>query len=123
MAVRKKNSTYSLNEKIIHNDCALIYALDKLGGRWKLYILSKLHNRVMRYKELKEEIHPITERMLTLQLKTLEQDGLIKRTVYPEVPPRVEYQLTPMACSLVPLWDNLKKWGEEHKKNQGNKTV
>lgn len=71
----------------------------------------------MRYKDLKEEIYPITERMLTLQLKALEQDGLVKRTVYPEVPPRVEYELTPMACSLVPLWDNLKSWGEEHKKS------
>jgi len=116
MGKRKETSTYSINEEIIHNDCDLIYALDKLGGRWKLYILSKLHNRKMRYKELKKEIHPISERMLTLQLKNLEEDGLVKRTVYAEVPPRVEYELTQMACSLVPLWDALKSWGGDHKK-------
>lgn len=116
MTTRKKNSTYSINEQIIHEECDLIYALDRLGGRWKLYILSKLHNRKMRYKELKEEIHPITERMLSLQLKILESDKLIKRTVFPEVPPRVEYELTEFALKLVPIWDLLINWGNKHKK-------
>lgn len=116
MSAKKENSTFSVNEQLIHEECDLIYTLDKLGGRWKLYILSKLHGRTMRYKDLREEIHPINERMLTLQLRNLEDEKLITRTVYPEVPPRVEYQLTEFANTLVPLWDTMKEWGAEHKK-------
>lgn len=115
MSKRKQNSTFSINEKIVHEECDLVYALDKLGGRWKLYILSKLEGRVMRYKELKEEVIPITERMLTMQLRALEEDKLVKRTVYPEVPPRVEYELTEFALKLVPIWNSLIGWGSEHK--------
>lgn len=122
MSKRKENSTYSLNEEIIHEECDLVYALDKLGGRWKLYILSKLHNRKMRYKDLKQEIHPITERMLTLQLRALEKDGLVRRTVYAEVHPRVEYELTKLACNLVPMWDSLREWGGLHKERM-NKSL
>lgn len=116
MSIKKENSTFSHNEQIIHEECDLIYALDKLGGRWKLYILSKLYGRIMRYKDLRNEIHPINERMFTLQLRTLEDEKLIRRKVYPEVPPRVEYELTDFANTLVPIWELMKEWGAEHKK-------
>ncbi|GGE86910.1 transcriptional regulator, HxlR family [Chishuiella changwenlii] len=115
MSNRKENSTYSINEKIVHEECDLIYAINKLGGRWKLYILSKLEGRKMRYKELRDEIHPITERMLTLQLKALEEDKLVKRTVYADVPPRTEYELTEYAKKLIPIWNSLIEWGGSHK--------
>jgi len=115
MSNRKENSTYSINEKIVHEECDLIYAINKLGGRWKLYILSKLEGRKMRYKELRDEIYPITERMLTLQLKALEEDKLVKRTVYADVPPRTEYELTEYAKKLIPIWNSLIEWGGSHK--------
>lgn len=115
MANRKQNSTYSRNEKCI-TGCDLTYAIYMLGGRWKLLILDKLAARKMRYSELKKEFSYITERMLTLQLKTMEQDGLVKRTVYPEVPPRVEYELTDAARELEPILSQLSSWGNKQRK-------
>ncbi|HEY5824404.1 MAG TPA: winged helix-turn-helix transcriptional regulator [Cyclobacteriaceae bacterium] len=87
MADRKKNSTYARNEESIV-ECDLTYAINKIGGRWKLQILDKLENGKLRFSELKKAFPLITERMLTLQLRALEKDGLIKRTVYATVPPR-----------------------------------
>jgi|SRR5690606_15057812 len=115
MATRKKNSTYSRNEQCII-DCDLTYAVHKIGGRWKLLILDKLAGGKLRFSELKREFSYITERMLTLQLRALEQDGLVKRTVYAEVPPRVEYQLTAMARELGPILKQLSKWGGKQRK-------
>lgn len=114
MATRKKNSTYSRNEQCII-DCDLTYVVYKIGGRWKLLILSKLENKKLRFSELKKEFSYITERMLTLQLRALEQDGLVKRTVYAEVPPRVEYELTAMALELGPIFKQLSDWGNKHR--------
>lgn len=115
MATRKQNSTYSRNEKCII-DCDLTYAIYLLGGRWKLLIMDKLAKRKMRFSELKKEFSYITERMLTLQLRSMEQDGLVKRTVYAEVPPRVEYELTDTARELEPILDQLSNWGGKQRK-------
>ena len=114
MAGRKKNSTYSRNEKTII-ECDLTYAINKIGGRWKLQLLSSLENGNRRFSELKKEYSIITERMLTLQLRALEHDGLVKRIVYAEIPPRVEYELTPMALALGPLLKQLSDWGSKHR--------
>jgi len=114
MAGRKESSTYSRNEKSII-ECDLTYAINKIGGRWKLQLLSSLKNKKRRFSELKKEYSFITERMLTLQLRALEQDGLVKRTVYAEVPPRTEYELTEMAVALEPLLDELSDWGKKHR--------
>lgn len=110
MAARKKDSTYTRNEQCII-DCDLTYAVYMIGGRWKLLILDKLEKRTLRFGELKKEFSYMSERMLTLQLRALEQDGLVKRTVYPEVPPRVEYELTDMARELGPILKQLSDWG------------
>lgn len=115
MADRKKNSTYSRNEKCII-ECDLTYVISRIGGRWKLQILSILEDRKFRFSELKKEFSLITERMLSLQLRALEKDGLIKRTVFAEVPPRVEYELTPMALELGPIFKQLSDWGNKHKR-------
>jgi DNA-binding HxlR family transcriptional regulator len=114
---RKKNSTYSRNEKTII-ECDLTYAIHKIGGRWKLQIMSILEENKLRFSELKKEFPLITERMLTLQLKALEKDGLIKRTVYAEVPPRVEYELTSMAVELEPILKQLSEWGGRNRSNE-----
>ncbi|WP_289660820.1 winged helix-turn-helix transcriptional regulator [Flavobacterium panacagri] len=115
MGKRKENSTNMLNENYIVESCNLTYAVCKIGGRWKLLILCKLENGKLRFSELRNQIKGITERMLTLQLRELEKEGLIKRTVYAEVPPRVDYELTEIAKELVPIWNQLSNWGAKHK--------
>ncbi len=102
------------NEKYI-TECNLSYAVCKIGGRWKLLILCKLEDGKLRFSELRDKIGGITERMLTLQLRELEKAGLVKRTVYAEVPPRVDYTLTDIALELIPIWRLLEGWGAKHK--------
>lgn len=114
MANRKDNSTNILNEKMIM-ECDLLYAVCKIAGRWKLLILSKLENGKLRFSEIKRVIPTITERMLALQLRELEKDGLVKRTVYAEVPPRVDYELTSISIELIPVWRQLEEWAVKHK--------
>lgn len=114
MAKRKENSTNMLNQKRIM-DCDSIYSICKIGGRWKMMILCQLKYKTLRFGELRREIEGITERMLTLQLRELEKDGLVIRKVYAEVPPRVEYKLSTIACELIPIWDQLDVWGKKHR--------
>lgn len=115
MGNRKENSTNMLNEKCIIEGCDLTYAVCKIGGRWKLLILCKLEEGKLRFSEIRRQIPNITERMLTLQLRDLEKEGLVKRTVYAEVPPRVDYELTEIATDLIPIWRQLENWGAKHK--------
>lgn len=115
MGTRKENSTNLENEKYI-NECDLTYSLRIVSGRWKLLILCKLIDGKLRFSELRHSIRGITERMLTLQLKELEKDQLVKRTVYAEIPPRVDYELTDIGKQLVHIWKPLEIWGGEHKK-------
>ena len=117
MAARKMDSTYTLNEKTIV-ECDLTYVISKIGGRWKLQLLSKLEGGKFRFGELKKEFSFITERMLALQLRALEQDGLVKRTVFAEVPLRVEYELTDIALDLVPIFKQLSDWGSKHRNRE-----
>lgn len=116
MGKRKENSTNMLNEKTLM-ECELLYAVCKIGGRWKLLILCKLENGKLRFSEIKRIIPQITERMLALQLRELEKDGLVKRTVYAEVPPRVDYELTDVSKELIPVWRQLEDWAVKHKKS------
>ncbi|MCP2025769.1 DNA-binding HxlR family transcriptional regulator [Flavobacterium sp. HSC-32F16] len=115
MGIRKENSTNMQNEKCITEGCNLTYAVCKIGGRWKLIILCKLEEGKLRFSEIRRQIPNITERMLTLQLRELEKEGLLKRTVYAEVPPRVDYELTEIARDLIPIWRQLENWGAKHK--------
>ncbi|WP_342332260.1 helix-turn-helix domain-containing protein [Pedobacter sp. FW305-3-2-15-E-R2A2] len=118
MAERKENSTNSLNRKCIVESNNLSYAIDMVGGRWKLLILVNLEKKKLRFNEIQKAMSNITERMLTLQLRELENDGLISRTVYAEVPPRVEYELTAISTELIPIWKKLCAWGAKHRKSR-----
>jgi DNA-binding HxlR family transcriptional regulator len=80
-----------------------------------MMILCKLKNKTLRFGELRKEMEGITERMLTLQLRELEKDKLIIRKVYAEVPPKVEYRLSPIAQDLIPVWEKLDEWGAKHR--------
>ena len=104
-----------MNRKMLNDFCGMVYAIDILGGRWKLLILYKLENKTLRFKDLKKIIPNITERMLTLQLRELEKNQLVQRTVYAEVPPRVEYTLTDSGKMLTPIWKKLELWGLAHR--------
>jgi DNA-binding HxlR family transcriptional regulator len=115
MATRKKTSTFAINEKRVI-ECDLTYAISRIDGRWKPQLLTMLVAGKLRFSELKKEFSFITERMLALQLRALEQDGLVKRTVYTEVPVRVEYEITDVALDLQPIFEQLSGWGRKHRK-------
>ncbi|MEP0807104.1 MAG: helix-turn-helix transcriptional regulator [Chloroflexota bacterium] len=94
--------------------CPVETGLELIGGRWKARILWKLYNGTLRFGELRRGLPGITEKMLAQQLKEMEQDQLIIRTQYPEMPPRVEYSLSEFGRSLTPVLEALKAWGAEH---------
>ena len=95
--------------------CHFELTLDVIGGKWKPLILYYIGiNEVLRYGELKRHIPNINERMLTRQLRDLEKDNLIKREVYREVPPKVEYSLTDRGKSLLPILHDLQIWGQNY---------
>lgn len=86
-------------------------AVDILGGKWKLRILYFLgFNNVLRYSELRKLLMPVTHKMLSMQLKELERDGIINRVEYAQVPPKVEYSLTSKGKSLFPIFDEMCNW-------------
>lgn len=96
--------------------CAVESALAVIGGRWKGVVLYWLTKGPLRFGELRRLLPNCTQRMLTLQLRELEQDGLVKRTVFAEVPPRVVYELTPFGKSLEPILLGLRDWGERYRR-------
>lgn len=92
--------------------CPVEATLDVIGGKWKGVILYYLLGGTLRFGELRRHLPDITQRMLTLQLRELERDGIVERTVYAEVPPRVEYRLTCFGQSLEPILLQLRDWGD-----------
>lgn len=112
--MRKENSTNSINEKHLNQHCGISATLSLIGGRWKINILSYLLNDGrLRYSELRARLEGISERMLIAKLKELEQDGLVSRIVYPQVPPKVEYELTELGLSLREILELMDRWGEQ----------
>lgn len=95
--------------------CPVEAALELISGRWKARILWKLYKRTMRFGELRREMSGITEKMLAQQLRELERDELVIRTIYPEMPPKVEYCLSDFGKSLGPMLEMLATWGTYHR--------
>ena len=92
--------------------CPFELTLQLIGGKWKLLVIYFLSlQKVIRFGQLRRTLPEISERMLVRQLRELEDDGLVSRTVYGTVPPRVDYALTPLGESLVPIMESLKSWG------------
>jgi len=105
-------------ESTLFPDCPIRNILARISDKWSLlviYTLDKTGKEKMRFKELQREIPDISQKMLTVTLRTLEEDGYLTRTVYPEVPPRVEYKLTPRAYSLIPHINGLIEWALENR--------
>jgi DNA-binding HxlR family transcriptional regulator len=94
--------------------CPAELTLDIIGGRWKVLILWQLFQGERRFSELFRALDGITQKMLTQQLRELEKDGIVHRQVYPQIPPKVEYSLTPMGESLRPVVDAMCDWGAKH---------
>lgn len=104
----RKNRTYDCAE-----GCPVEVAMDLIGGKWKGVILFHLlRDGTLRFNELRRRLTGITQRMLARQLRELEEDGLVRRTVYAQVPPRVDYDLTETGRSLAPVLGALKAWGD-----------
>ena len=99
--------------------CPVETTLMLIGDKWKVLILRDLLTGTKRFGELKKSIGGVTQKVLTAQLRQMEQSGLITRTVYAEVPPRVEYALTELGYSLRPVLDALWNWGEAYKAQIG----
>ncbi|MDO6847801.1 helix-turn-helix domain-containing protein [Priestia megaterium] len=95
--------------------CPVETTLDVIGGKWKGIILYHLIDGKKRFNEFRKLYPAITQRMLTLQLRELEKDGIVHREIYKEIPPKVEYSLTEFGRSLEPIILLMKEWGETHK--------
>lgn len=99
--------------------CALDVTASFIGGKWKAVVLWYLRKEKKRFKELKEVIPDITDKMLSVQLRALEADGLVKRKAFAEIPPRVEYELTHEGKSLLPVLEAMAFWGRAKAKKDG----
>jgi DNA-binding HxlR family transcriptional regulator len=115
MSKIKETSTNFANKKVLADECSEVYASNIIGGQWSLAICSWLISGKLRFGELRKLLPNITERMLTLQLRRLEESKIITRTVFAQVPPRVEYELTEIGYKLKPIINELEQWGKEHK--------
>lgn len=99
----------------LYPDCPIRNVLARIGDKWSLLVLYTLeHEDVMRFNALRKNIPDISQKMLTVTLRTLEEDGFVRRKIYAEVPPRVEYSLTPRAHSLLPHINSLIAWAKEN---------
>jgi DNA-binding HxlR family transcriptional regulator len=117
MLINDKEYLIRLDGETFH--CALDVTMRFIGGKWKTVVLWYLRKGPMRFSEISKRIPQITEKMLSLQLKELERDGIISRTVYAQVPPRVEYSFTEKGSSLIPVVEALAGWGREKSRAEG----
>ena len=95
-------------------ECPIMSTIAMISDKWKVLIICKLRKGKLRFNELRRELKGVTQRVLTHQLRELEADGLVQRMIYAEVPPRVEYSLTPLGETLVPVLERLENWAQEH---------
>ncbi|MDE6923555.1 MAG: helix-turn-helix transcriptional regulator [Oscillospiraceae bacterium] len=100
--------------------CPVETTLTLISDKWKVLILRDLMPGTKRFGELRKSIGTVTQKVLTSQLRQMEESGLVIRTVYPEVPPRVEYTLTDLGRSLDPVLDAMRNWGEDYKAALGS---
>lgn len=126
--MEKYSDTFIINP-LLDIDCSAAYqgdrsscpveaTLEAIGGRWKVLILHELFNGTKRFGELHRSLHGITQKMLTQQLREMERDGLVHREIYMQVPPKVEYSLTPLGKTLQPVLDAMHFWGKKYLEQQ-----
>lgn len=118
-----ENQEVKAGEKIIfdENSCPVTATMKVLGGKWKPILINAIYlTAPARFGELKRSVTGITQSMLTQQLRELEDDGLINRKIYAEIPPRVEYTLTEFGLTLSPIMQSMAEWGKEYRLNKQN---
>lgn len=98
--------------------CPVATTVQLIGSKWKLLIMRNLLQRSWRFNELRKDLEGISQKVLTDSLRSMEEDGIITRTVYPEVPPRVEYALSDLGESMRPIMNAMEEWGKTYKENQ-----
>ena len=98
-------------------ECPVATTVQLIGSKWKLLILRNLLQRPWRFNEIKKSLPGISQKVLTDSLRSMEKDNIITRTVYPEVPPRVEYSLSDVGETMRPIINAMANWGEDYKKN------
>lgn len=108
---------FKYNGKIYYNPVE--FAMDRIGGTWKMPILWRLKDRIFRFGELRKDIPHISDKMLTTQLRELEADGFVDRKVYPVVPPKVEYSITDKGRTAIPIIETIRNYGLELMKEAG----
>lgn len=114
MNEQKDQKNKEIRDALFH-DCPIRNVLARVGDKWSLLVLYNLqHREPVRFKELQRQIPDISQKSLTQTLRTLEEDGFVSREVFPEVPPRVEYSLTPRTLSFLPLVENMINWAKEN---------
>lgn len=96
-------------------ECPVATTVTLIGSKWKLLIIRNLIQRPWRFNELKKDLDGISQKVLTDSLRSMEEDGIITRTVFPEVPPRVEYALSDLGKTLSPILDSMVEWGNAYK--------
>ena len=101
-------------------ECPVATTVQLIGNKWKLLILRNLLARPWRFNELQKSLDGISQKVLTDSLRSMEADGIITRTVYPEVPPRVEYALSELGESMRPILNSMQEWGENYKAMKEN---
>ena len=119
-----ENQEVSLKEKHIfdENSCPVTATMKVLGGKWKLILINAIYfTSPARFGELKRSVVGITQSMLTSQLRELEDDGIITRKIYAEIPPRVEYTLTEFGLTLSPIIQSMADWGKQYRLNNESK--
>lgn len=97
--------------------CPVATTVQLIGSKWKLLIMRNLLARPWRFNELKKDLEGISQKVLTDSLRSMEADGIITRTIYPEVPPRVEYALSELGESMRPIMNAMELWGKNYKEN------
>lgn len=107
-----------LTKKEVLPQCPVATTVNLIGNKWKLLIIRNLLVGKARFKDLKNGIEGISQKVLTDNLRSLEEDGLVIRTSYPEIPPRVEYELSELGNSLRPIIKSMEVWGNEYKKGK-----
>ncbi len=113
-----ENQMVNDEKKVVfdENSCPVTATMKVLGGKWKSILINAIYlTAPARFGELKRSVKGITQSMLTQQLRELEDDGLISRKIYAEIPPRVEYTLTEFGLTLSPIMQSMAKWGEEYR--------
>lgn len=109
-----KNPGIRKTKDFIPGNCPVVYCMNIIGGKWKPSIIHMIRTERNRYSLLLKNMTEISKQTLTNQLREMEADGIIERIIFPEIPPRVEYKITPYGQTLLPIIDSMYVWGREH---------